>query len=293
MKVRSLKRLFRIRRRKVSRSVAGDLGIFLMLAVFGVFMALPLVYAISQAFKPLDELFIFPPRFFVMNPTLSNFGDLFMLMGSSWVPFSRYIFNTVFITIVGTFGHLFIASMAAYALSKHRFPGDKFFFSMIVLSLMFSRSVTGIPSYLIMTGLGWIDNIASIIVPAFAATLGLYLMRQFMVQVPDSLLESARIDGASEFRIYWQIVMPAVKPAWLTLIIFSFNSLWNTEGSVFIYSEELKTLPYALHQILLGGIARAGVGAAVAVLMMIVPIIMFVITQSNIIETMASSGMKE
>jgi ABC-type glycerol-3-phosphate transport system permease component len=293
MKVRSLKRLFRIRRRKVSRSVAGDLGIFLMLAVFGVFMALPLVYAISQAFKPLDELFIFPPRFFVMNPTLSNFGDLFMLMGSSWVPFSRYIFNTVFITIVGTFGHLFIASMAAYALSKHRFPGDKFFFSMIVLSLMFSRSVTGIPSYLIMTGLGWIDNIASIIVPAFAATLGLYLMRQFMVQVPDSLLESARIDGASEFRIYWQIVMPAVKPAWLTLIIFSFNSLWNTEGSVFIYSEELKTLPYALQQILLGGIARAGVGAAVAVLMMIVPIIMFVITQSNIIETMASSGMKE
>lgn len=283
----------RIRRRRVSRSFGGDFTIFTMLACFGAFMALPLVYAISQAFKPLDELFIFPPRFFVMNPTLTNFGDLFILMAASWVPFSRYIFNTVFITIAGTLGHLFIASMAAYVLSKHKFPGDKFIFGVIVLSLMFSRSVTGIPNYLIMTGLGWIDNYASIIVPAFSATLGLYLMRQFMVGVPDSLLESARIDGASEFRVYWQIVMPSVKPAWLTLIIFSFNSLWNVEGSIFIYSEELKTLPYALNQILMGGIARSGVGAAVAVLMMIVPIVLFVITQSNIIETMASSGIKE
>ncbi|QNK60947.1 carbohydrate ABC transporter permease [Paenibacillus sp. PAMC21692] len=256
-------------------------------------MVIPLVYTINNAFKPLDELFLFPPRFFVRNPTMDNFFDLFNLMADSWVPFTRYVFNTFFITVVGTIGHVTLASAAAYPLAKHKFPGSKLLFTIVVLSLMFSPHVTAVPNYVIMSWLGWIDSYSAIIVPAIAASLGLYLMKQFMEQIPDALLEAAKIDGASEYRIFWQIVMPLVKPAWLTLVILLFQSLWGTDGGSFIYSEELKTMNYALSQILAGGIVRAGPGAFVALLMMSVPIAIFVTSQSNIIETMASSGMKE
>jgi ABC-type glycerol-3-phosphate transport system permease component len=248
---------------------------------------------VNNAFKPLDELFIFPPRFFVFNPTLDNFFDLFALMGNSWVPLSRYIANTLLITLVGTVGHILLASAAAYPLAKYRFAGSKTLFSIVVLSLMFSGHVTAIPNYMVMSWLGWINTHASIIVPALAFPLGLFLMKQFMEQIPDALLEAAKIDGANEYRIYWSIVMPNVKPAWLTLMILQFPMLWGTDGGNFIYSENLKTLHYALGQIIAGGIARAGVGAAVALLLMIVPITLFIISQSSVIQTMATSGMKD
>ncbi len=283
----------RLKQRKPNRSLSGDITNIVILIFFGLFFALPLIYAISNAFKPLDEIFLFPPRFFVRNPSLENFQDLFILMQQSWVPFSRYILNTVFITVVGTVGHVVVASMAAYVLAKHKFPSRTLFFSIVVASLMFSYHVTAIPSYLIMSFLKWIDTYYAIIIPQLAYSLGLFLMKQFMEQIPDSLLEAARIDGASEFRVFWQIAMPTVKPAWLTLVIFVFQNLWNTTGGTYIYSEELKTLPFALQQILAGGIARAGVAAAVALLMMTVPITLFIITQSNIIQTMTTSGIKE
>jgi ABC-type glycerol-3-phosphate transport system permease component len=286
-------RLFRLKKSKPTSKIAGNLFIYIVLTLVGIFMVLPLVYAVNNAFKPLDELFIFPPRFLVRNPTLENFKNLFIVMSTSWVPFSRYVFNTVFITAVGTIGHIILSSLAAYVLAKHEFPGSKMFFRIVVLSLMFAGQVTAIPNYLIMSKLGWLDTYKSIIVPVFALPLGLYLMKQFMEVIPDSVLESARIEGANEFIVYWRIAMPMVKPAWLTLIIFCIQRLWNIEGGNFIYSEQLKTLPYAIHQIITGGIARAGVGAAVTVLMMLVPILTFIITQSNIIQTMATSGMKE
>ena len=258
-------------------------------------MALPMVFVISNAFKPLNELFLFPPQFFVRNPTLNNFRDLLVLMSDSWVPFSRYILNTLFITITGTAGHVIIASMAAYALAKHKFPGSKIIFNTVVLSLMFAPEVTAIPNYLTMSFLGWIDTYYAVVIPAWSASLGLYFSwKQFMDQmVPDSLLEAAKIDGAHEFVIFWKIVMPIVRPAWLTLVILSFQSLWQSTGGNFIYSEQLKTLPNALNQISQGGIARAGVSAAVALLMMIVPVTVFVINQANVVETMGTSGMKD
>ncbi len=278
----------------LNRSAAGDVGINILLFVFGAFMFLPMVYAISQSLKPLDELWMFPPRFFVRNPTLKNFSDLFRLMSTSWVPFSRYIFNTALVSVGGTFGHLFLASMASYALTKIPFPGRNGMFQLIQKSLMFHQTVASISNYIIMSKLGWIDTYWSLIIPAFGGTLGLYLMKQFMeTNVPDSVLESARLDGAKEISIYWTIVMPMVKPAWLTLIVYSFQGLWNTGSTVYIYSEELKTFNYAIQQILAGGIVRSGASAASTVIMMLVPITVFVITQSNIIETMASSGMKD
>lgn len=279
--------------RQLNRSFAVSFLLFALLAVFGAFMALPLIYAVSNAFKPLDELFIFPPRFLVNNPTLDNFFDLFALMGSSWVPLSRYIANTLFITIAGTAGHILLASAAAYPLAKYRFWGSGTLFSIVILSLMFSGHVTAIPNYMVMSWLGWINTHASIIVPSLAFPLGLFLMKQFMEQIPDALLEAAKIDGANEYRIYWSIVMPNVKPAWLTLMILQFPALWGTDGGNFIYSENLKTLHYALGLISAGGIARAGVGAAVALLLMIVPITLFIISQSSVMQTMATSGMKE
>ena len=281
------------RSKRVNRSFLGTFTLFLFLAVFGAFMALPLVFAINAAFKPLDEIFLFPPRLFVRNPTLDNFIDLVELLGNSWVPFTRYIFNTVFITGMGVVGHVIFASAAAYPLAKHKFPGRTVLFQIVVLSLMFSPAVTSIPNYMVMSWLGFVDTYWAVILPAFAYSLGLYLMKQFMEQIPDALLEAAKIDGASEYRIFWSIVMPNVKPAWLTLIILVFQILWGTDGNGFIYSEQLKTLHFASNQILQGGIARAGVGAAVALILMSVPITIFIFSQSRIIETMATSGMKD
>jgi len=287
-------KLPKIKRRSFNRSVGGDIGINVMLIIFGAFMFLPMIYAISQSLKPLDELWMFPPRFLVVNPTLKNFGELFRLMSESWVPFSRYIFNTAFVSVGGTFGHLFLASMAAYAMTKINFPGRKGMFKLVYYSLMFNSTVTSLSNFIIMSAFGWIDTYWSLIIPAFGYTLGFYLMRQFIeTTVPDSVLESARLDGAKELTIYWKIVMPMVKPAWLTLIVYSFQGLWNSGTSIYIYSEQLKTFNYAIQQILAGGITRSGAAAASTVIMMIVPVTVFVITQSNIIETMASSGMKD
>jgi ABC-type glycerol-3-phosphate transport system permease component len=265
----------------------------MLLAVFGCFMALPLVLVVNNAFKPLDELFRVPILFFVRNPTMSNFADLFILMSESWVPFSRYVLNTVLITGLGTVGHLLFASMAAYPLAKNEFPFKNLLFGMAVLSLMFSWQVTQVPNYMIISALGINNTYWAIILPAFAFSLGLYLMKQFMEQVHDSLVESARLDGASEFKIYWSIVMPNVKPAWLTLIILMFQYLWGQTGGIYLRDEQIKPLNFALNQIVAGGIARQGPAAAVQLLLMSVPITFFIVTQSRIIETMATSGMKD
>ena len=286
----------RTRNHKVilNRSAGGDMGITVFLVILGAFMFFPMYYAVIQSLKPLDELWMYPPKFYVVSPTLSNFSLMFKTLQTSWVPFSRYIYNTVFISIAGTLGNLIFGSLAAYAISKIVFPGRKFLASSVRLSLMFHATVTSVVNFLTMSRLGWVDTYWAIIVPAWGATLGMFLMQTFMessIQV--SVLEAARLDGSSEFRTYWQIVMPVVKPGWITLIIYSFKDLWGTGSSSYIYSEQLKTFNYAVGQIVSGGIERAGVGTASSVVMMLVPIIVFIIGQSNVIETMASSGMKD
>ena len=286
----------RTRKHKVvlARSAGGDAGISVLLIILGAFMFLPMVYVIMQSLKPLDELWMYPPRFYVMSPTLKNFKDLFTLMNISWVPFSRYIFNTVLVSVAGTAGHLLLASMAAYALAKIKFPGAGLMFQTVQMSLMFNATVTAITSFILMSALHWLDSYLALIVPAWCSSLGLYLMKQFMdTNVNNSVLESARLDGASEFKTFWVIAMPMVKPAWLTLIIYSFQGLWNAGASMYIYSEQFKSFNYAIGQITAGGIKRAGASAASQVIMMLVPITIFIISQSNIIETMGSSGMKD
>ncbi len=278
----------------LNRSRGGDAGISFFLILMGIFMFLPMLYTIMQSLKPLDELWAYPPKFYVVSPTLKNFTDLFRLMNTAWVPFSRYIFNTVIISVCGTFGNLLFGSMAAYAFSKIKFPGRNMMFQLVVLSLMFHTTVSAIANFIIMSALGWVDTLLAVIIPTWGSTLGLYLMKQFMDStVSDAVLESARLDGARELTTFWRIAMPMVKPAWLTLIVFSFKDLWNMGATIYIYSEELKTFAYAIGQILSGGIVRSGAAAASTVVMMIVPIAVFIISQSNIIETMGSSGMKD
>ncbi|MDY0133836.1 MAG: carbohydrate ABC transporter permease, partial [Acholeplasmatales bacterium] len=188
------------KKRKLNRSLVGDLVLFLMLLGFGFFSAFPLIMTVSNAFKPLDELFLFPPKLLPRNLTTENFRSLSELMSQSWIPFSRYFFNTIFNTVVGTIGHVILASMCAYPLAKHKFPGRKLFFTIVVYSLMFAPQVTSTPNYIIMARIGLIDTPWAIILPAVGSSLGLYLMKQFMEQVPDDLIESATIDGASEYR---------------------------------------------------------------------------------------------
>ena len=279
---------------KYTHSTFGNIIIMLFLTVFAFLMMVPMIYTVCTAFKPSDELFKFPPSIFVTNPTIMNFYSLSSLLKESWVPFSRYIFNSVFISGVGTAGNVILSSLAAYRIAKFDFPGKKVYFQIVTMSLMFSAAVTAIPNFNIMTRLHMVDTYWAIIIPACGSSLGLFLMKQFMEQmVPDALIEAAQIDGASEWCIFSKIVMPVVKPAWLTLIIFSFKDIWNNNGANLIFSENIKPLPSALSNIVAGGVARAGASAAVALILLIPPVLVFIFSQSNVLETMSTSGMKD
>ena len=282
-----------ITRRHPNRSIGGDIGIYLLLVIVAVAMLFPIIFMIGSSLKPLSDLFRFPPPVWPSHPTMDNFADLFVTMGQSWVPFSRYLMNTLLITVVGTFGHLVVAGMAAFVLAKYEFPGGRMFFGVVTTCLMFSGYVTGIPNYLILSRLGMVDTYWALILPAFSAPIGMFLMKQTMETLPTALIEAATIDGASRFRVFWSIVMPNVKPAWLTMIIFSVQGLWNNAAATVIYSEAKKPLVYALQQIQASGIARTGQMAAANVIIFAVPVIIFILSESQILETMASSGIKE
>ena len=276
------------------RSRWGNIINFLFLCFIGVIMLFPMIYIVNNAFKPLDELFMFPPNFFVRNPTLDNFTNISVLMSESWVPFSRYVFNTVFVTVVATFFHIILASLAAYVLEKRDFPGSKPIFKIMEISLMFTATATAIPNYIIMSKLGMIDTYWALILPYVGSTMGLYLMKQHLTStIPNSLLEAARIDGAGELKIFRSIVMPLAKPAWLTMMLFAVQAMWAQQGASQIFTEVKKPLTYALNQIITGGVARAGAGAAVQLIVITPPILLFILTQTQVLDTMASSGMKD
>ncbi len=280
-------------RKQLNRSHFGNFSVFLMLVLVGIFMGLPLYYNIIQAFKPVEERFIFPPRFYVVNPTWTNFSQLFQLVSDLTVPFSRYLFNSIFVSLVSTSVSVVIGAMAAYPFAKKKFFGREVLWKLIMLTLLFSGGVTDLPSYIIKAKLGLINTYWVLILPTLASTLHMFLMRQFMLQIPDSLLDAAKLDGAGDMRIFMNVIMPNVKPAWMTVMVLSFTAIWNTGSAGVIFKEELKLLPTALSQISAGGIARSGAAAAAGVLLMIPPIVSFVLTQSKMLQTMAHSGIKD
>ena len=278
-----------------TRSRGGNFAVGVVLLLAGSVLALPLVYAAVNAFKPFSELFIYPPRLYVVNPTLDNFVDLLAMCANTWVPFSRYLFNSLFTTVTATGLMVIIGAMCAYPLAKNRFPGKDMIFHTIVTALLFVPSVTFLPQYLVISRLRLINTYWALILPVLGTTLGVFLMKQFIEPIPDSLLDASRVDGCNEFRLLFSIIMPNVKPAWMTLIIFTFQSVWNSgASSQFVFRENLRTVPILLSQIVSSStIARAGVGSAATVVMMIPPIILFIVGQSSVVQTMATAGIKE
>ncbi len=270
---------------------------YIVLTILALITMLPIVYMVSTAFKPLEEMFLYPPRFFVRHPTLRNFAELLIAMDALSVPFARYLFNSLFVTVATVVLGVILSSMAAYPLAKYpRMPGNKLFFSLVVSTLMFAPEVTQIPRYLIVDRLGLIDTYAALILPVIAGSYGLFLMKQFMEQIPVELIEAAKIDGAGEWQVFWRVVMPLVRPAWITLVIFSFIGTWNDFFTplIFTRSEQMKTLPLVMSSI--GGgpgqVARWGAVAAASLVITTPTLILFVLLQRYVMETMAHSGIK-
>ena len=279
--------------KRYTRSRAGSFGYFLILALAGIFMVFPMLYCIITSFKPLDELLIFPPRFFVARPTFANYQALPSLLSNLQRPISRYVFNSLFIAVVSTFLSIIAGSLAAFTFSKSKVRGRKLLFAIVQIMLLYNAYTLSVPQYLIFSYLKMIDTYWVYILPAVPSAVNCFLMKQFMdVSVPDALIEAARIDGAGVIRIYWRIIMPIMKPAWMTVLLFSFQGMWSAVPNGTVFSEQLKTLPYVMSSVTAGGIARAGTSMAITVILMLPPILVFLFTQSNVMETMSNSGIK-
>ncbi|MDD6082907.1 MAG: carbohydrate ABC transporter permease [Oscillospiraceae bacterium] len=278
---------------RAGKKHAGTVMIFIFLLVLGIFMILPVYLAVVMSLKPSQEWFIFPPKLYAMDPTLDNFRDMFRSADRLWVPFSRYVANSVLVTVSVTLAQCFTASMAAFVLAKGKFRGSKFLNSVIVVSLLYQSNVIYIVQYMVISKLGMIDTYLALILPNIATPVGVFLMRQSISQIPDAVIEAAKVDGAGMFRICWEVVMPNQKPALMTLVIFAFQAAWNIQSNTYVFDESLKTLPTAVAQAAASGIARQGVAMAAAVFMLIPPVIVFMAAQKNVIETMAHSGIKD
>ena len=279
--------------RRAGRKIGGTVAIFIFLSILGIFMALPIYLTVVMSVKPVEELFIFPPKLYTLRPTTENYSDMFESLRQNRVPFSRYVFNSISVTLSVTLLQCVFASMAAFVLAKCKFPGSRLINSIIVISLLYQSNVIYIMQYIVMARMHLIDNPLALILPSVASPMGLFLMRQSIMQVPDAMIEAAKVDGAGLFRICWQIVMPNQKPALMTLIIFAFQAAWNIQAGSLIFQEQYKTLPTVVTQAAASGMARAGVAMAAAVFMLIPPVIVFMLAQRHVIATMAHSGSKE
>lgn len=279
--------------KQAGKKAGGTVFIFILLFVLGAFMILPIYLTLVMSVKPVEELFVFPPKLYTLNPTLDNFKDMFDTLNEMWVPFSRYVFNSVFVTAAVTVSQCIFSAMAAFVLAKYKFPGSRFLNSVIIIALLYQSNVIYIMQYIVMNKLHLINTYWALILPSVASPICVFLMRQSISQLPDSIIESAKVDGAGAFTICWKIVMPNQKPALMTLIIFAFQAAWNIQGGSFVYDESLKTLLTVVQQAAESGLARAGVAMASSVFMLLPPVIIFMAAQKYVIETMAYSGIKE
>lgn len=277
---------------KTRKQKAGTFFTALALILLGAFMFLPIYLTIVMSLKPQEELFIFPPKFYTLRPTLDNFRSMFDLLDNSRVPFLRYLFNSIFVTFTVTFLQCVTVSMGAFVLAKCTFSGGKLINSLIVTALLYQSNVIYIMQYAVMSQIGIVDTPLALILPSVASPMGLFLMKQSISQIPDAIIDAAKIDGAGLFRICWQIVIPNQKPALMTLIIFAFQSSWNLQGGNLVFQEQYKTLPTVIAQISSSGIARAGETMSASVFMLIPPVIVFTLAQRQVIDTMAHSGIK-
>ena len=277
---------------KSKKQKFGGLITEILLIILAVYMFLPIYLTVVMSIKPTEELFVFPPKLYTLRPTLSNFTSMLESARQNRVPFSRYLFNTVAVTFSVTFCQCVFVSMGAFVLAKCEFYGKRLVNALIITALLYQSNVIYIMQYMVMSKVGIINTPLALILPSIASPIGFFLMKQSIAQIPDSMIESAKIDGAGLFRICWQIVMPNQKPALMTLIIFAFQASWNIQGGSLIFDEQLKTLPSVILQISSSGLARAGETMASAVFLLIPPVVVFMLAQRPIMDTMVHSGIK-
>lgn len=274
-----------------------QLKFYAILIPLAIFMLLPILFIFSHAFKPLDELFAYPPRFFVQKPTLDNFRQLFSLSSSSGIPISRYLFNSIVVTAGVLVLSVLMSAFAAYAFSKLKFKLRGFLFEVNTLALMFVPIAVTIPRYLVIDKTGIMNTYWAHILPLLAMPIGLFLLKQFIDQVPDELKEAAVMDGAGEFKIFFKVILPVIKPALATVAILCFQAVWNNveSSSLFINDESMKTLPFFMNTVIGttgNSVAGQGIAAASTLIMFLPNLIIFILLQSKVMDTMAHSGMK-
>lgn len=270
---------------------------YLILVPLSVLMLLPILFIFNHAFKPQSELFAYPPRFFVMNPTTDNFTQLMSIANASGIPFSRYLVNSLLFTVLGVFLTVLFTSLSAYGLSKLKFKGKKILFELNTLALMFVPVAVQIPRYLIIARLGLIDNYLVHILPIIAMPVAMFLLKQFIDQVPNELIESAKIDGASEMQVFFKIIIPIIMPAITTVGILAFQAIWNdtTTSSVYIDDESKRSLAFFMMSLTSSQgntIAGQGMAAAAGLIMFLPNLILFIFLQGKVMNTMAHSGIK-
>lgn len=276
-----------------------QLKFYVFLVPLSVFMLLPIIFIVSSAFKPPDELFAFPPRFLVTSPSLKNFNDLFARVSTSGIPVSRYLFNSILITLITLMASIIVSSMAAYALSKKRFKLKKTLFVINNIALMFVPIAVTIPSFLVIENLGLLDTVWVHVLPVLAMPVGLFLLKQFIDGIPDEVIEAAQIDGASDWWIYWRIIMPMIQPALATIAILTFQAAWNNAdiSTLYINNESLRTLAFYLGTLTTtttgaNAVAGQGIAAAAALIMFLPNLVIFILLQSQVMSTMSHSGLK-
>lgn len=278
-----------------SRFDKSQIKFIIVLGLLSIFMILPILYIIFNAFKPADELFAYPPKFFVIKPTVTNFTSLFRQSSQSGIPFTRYLLNSIVISVIGVVLTLLITTLAAFGLSKIPFKFKKQFFKINQVALMFVGTAVTIPRFLIVAKVGIYNSVFAHILPVLALPVGLFLVKQFVDQIPDELLEAAKIDGASYYQIFFKIIIPMTKPALATVTILAFQTFWNNEftSQFYVDDESLKTVSYFLTTLTTGtGVAGQGISAAASLIMFVPNLIVFIIVQNQVMDTMAHSGIK-
>ncbi|MBQ8138589.1 MAG: carbohydrate ABC transporter permease [Lachnospiraceae bacterium] len=276
----------------------GQIKIYLLVLPMVLLCGLPIIFIIFHAFKPMEELFAFPPKFITLHPTLDNFVKLVKASRSGSIPLSKYFFNSIFVTVAVVFGSLLFSTMAAYALSKIKFKGAKIMMQINQIALMFVSVAVMIPRYLVVNKLGMIDTYWAEILPLLALPVGLFLIKQFVDQVPDSLIEAAYMDGAKEWQIYLKVILPLIKPAIATAAILVFQQVWNNleTSNYYVNDDSIKSLAFYMNTLTstttTNTVAGQGIAAAASLIMFLPNLILFIILQKNVMNTMAHSGIK-
>lgn len=285
-----------------------DKVVYIPVLFMAFLMIVPYYWMVIGAFKPVPELRKVPPTFIVKNPTLHSFYDelgntppdhqegLFQRFKETKGGFARYYANSVIVSVTTTFAAVLLASLTAYVLAKHRFPGRNFFFLSFLASMMVPWQVTLIPNYLIMNELGWVNSLRAVVIPASAQVFAVFFLRQYMLSIPDELLDAARVDGANEVRIWWSIILPLVRPALVAMGLTTFLGQWNNLvwPMIVLRSSDLRTIPLAISAInqTLYGPGTLGLVMAAALLTSIPTLILFLVFQKEFVRGITLTGLK-